>query len=328
MPVAAMLQLTARCNLRCRHCYQLRRRLRELTTREWICLLEDLVEAGVLFLTLSGGEPLLRRDFFRIAEHARALRFSLSLKTNGLLLDRSAADRIGRLAFLEVEMSLYSSRAREHDAVTGLAGSHRGLLRAARMLARRSVGVVMSTPLMTLNADDVDAIVSLCESEGFQFRMDPSLCVREDGGCNPAALRMDPDQLRAVFSNPRLVNARAARRTARRRSLSDRVCGAGRTSSLVTPDGDVLICPLIPIPLGNVRARSFRDIWISSPLRASVDALTWGDLEGCSACDLMPWCTRCHGNALVEDGCLTGPSRLACAAAAALRDAAGRRRPG
>jgi MoaA/NifB/PqqE/SkfB family radical SAM enzyme len=52
-PVAAMLQLTARCNLACRHCYQVVRRTRELTTRRWVRVLGDLADAGVLFVTAS-----------------------------------------------------------------------------------------------------------------------------------------------------------------------------------------------------------------------------------------------------------------------------------
>jgi len=324
MPVAAMLQLTARCNLRCRHCYQVTRRKRELTTRQWLEVLDGLRDAGVLFLTLSGGEPLVRGDFFDICRRARELRFALQLKTNAQLVDRRVADRLASLALLDVQMSLYSTRSGIHDSITGLRGSHRRLMSAARMLVRRGVKVSMMTPLMTVNTGEIDDLVALARREGFDWSMDPHLNVCEDGGCTPLALRTGDDQLEAIFSSPSLVDLEAMRRSARVRRVTDRVCNAGRVSCCITPDGDVLPCPLLQVPFGNVLRRPFARIWRSSRRRASIDALTWNDLPTCRDCELMPWCVRCHGAALVEDGDMMGPSRLACAAAAARRRASRR----
>jgi radical SAM protein with 4Fe4S-binding SPASM domain len=325
MPVAAMLQLTARCNLRCRHCYQVTRRKRELTTRQWLEVLDALHDAGVLFLTLSGGEPLVRADFLDICRRARELRFALQLKTNALLIDRRLADRLASLALLDVQMSLYSTRSRVHDSITGLRGSHRRLMSAARMLVRRGVKVTVMTPIMTVNVGEIDDLVALAGREGFDWSMDPHLNVCEDGGCTPLALRTSDEQLEEIFSNPDLVDLEAVRRGARERRLSDRVCNAGRVSCCITPEGDVLACPLLQVPFGNVLNRPFATIWRSSRRRASIDALTWNDLHACRDCELMPWCVRCHGAALIEDDDMRGPSRLACAAAAARRRAAGRK---
>jgi radical SAM protein with 4Fe4S-binding SPASM domain len=322
-PVAAMLQLTARCNFRCSHCYQAERRRDELTTRAWRAVLDDLREAGVLLLTLSGGEPLLRRDFLEIASHARALRFSLQLKTNGFLIDRRMADQLARLAFLDVQMSLYSTRPGVHDGITGLTGSLRRLRSAARMLARRSIRVTMMTPLMSVNADEVDGIVTFCRDGGYEFSMDPSIQVCEDGSCAPAGLRASEEQLEKALANPALVDREALAAAARRRRPQDRVCNAGRLSCFITAAGDVLPCPMLQVALGNVAQKPLIEIWRTSAERARIDAITWGDLETCSTCEHMPWCHRCHGAALVEDGDMLGPSRLACAAARLRRRVAG-----
>lgn len=320
-PVAAMLQLTARCNLRCRHCYQVTRRTDELSTARWLGVLDELRDARVLFLTLSGGEPLLRPDFFDICGRARELRFALQLKTNALLVDRGIADRLASLAFLDVQMSLYSTRSRVHDAVTGLRGSHRRLMSAARMLVRRDVRVSMMTPIMSVNVDEIDDLVSLADREGFDWSMDPHVNACEDGGCSPLELRTSDEQLERVFSHPRLVDPEAVRHRARTRRASDRVCNAGRVGCTITASGEVLACPLLAISFGNVRRRRFARIWKSSRRRARIDAMTWGDLATCSSCELMPWCERCHGAALVEDGDMKGPSSMACSAAAARRRA-------
>jgi radical SAM protein with 4Fe4S-binding SPASM domain len=80
-------------------------------------------------------------------------------------------------------------------------------------------------------------------------------------------------------------------------------------------------CPLLQIPLGNVKERSIREIWEESEEVRRIDAITWADLETCRDCDLVSWCMRCHGAALTEDGDMRGPSRVACAVARARRDA-------
>ena len=182
------------------------------------------------------------------------------------------------------------------------------------------------TPIMSVNVDGIDDLVELARREGLDWSMDPHLNVCEDGGCTPLALRASDEQLEKIFANPKLVDAAALRREVRERSPGDRVCNAGRVSCCITPDGEVLPCPLLQVSLGSLRKRSFRRIWTSSRRRARIDALTWNDLPTCRSCELMPWCVRCHGAALLEDGDMTGPSRIACAAAGARRRAAGGRR--
>jgi radical SAM protein with 4Fe4S-binding SPASM domain len=323
MPVSAMLQLTQRCNFRCAHCYQSHPRHPELTTAQWSGVMERLADAGVLFLTLSGGEPLLRDDFVDIAERARELRFALKLKTNGWRLDDPLADTLESLSVMEVHLSFYSSRPSVHDAITGVPGSHDRVMRAARALAARGVGVLMNVPLMNVNADHKDEIIDTCEREGLGWTMDPHLNVCEDGRCSPRELRMTDAQLDLVFADERIFDASAVRGAAHRRTIEDRVCNAGRASCVVTDTGDVLPCPLLQVVFGNVLEDDLVHIWKTSAKRRRIDAIRWKSLPACRDCELLGWCVRCHGAALFEEGDMYGPSRVACQAARARRRAAG-----
>ncbi len=314
-PVATMLQLTQRCNFRCRHCYQTHPRRRELTTSQWMRVMEELAASGVLFLTFSGGEPLLRKDFVDLARRARELRFALKVKTNGWNISRPMADVMGALPVLEVHLSLYSTDARVHDSITGMSGSHRRVMSAGRMLVRRKVGVLMNVPLMNVNVDAIDDIIGMCDREGFGWTMDPHLNVCEDGRCNPRDLRMTDEQMLRVFGDSRIFDREAVAEAAARRTPDDRVCNAGRTSSVITPTGDVLPCPLLQIPMGNVLEKPFAEIWTTSEDRRELEKITWGSLRTCPDCEFMPWCVRCHGAAQFEEGDHLGPSRVACQAA-------------
>src|SRR5580704_17752196 len=92
IPLSVQLDLTYRCNERCVHCYLDHEYHGEMTTVEIKKLVNELAEAGVFFLTMSGGEILLRRDFFEILEYARALLFCVTLKTNAVLIRERQAE--------------------------------------------------------------------------------------------------------------------------------------------------------------------------------------------------------------------------------------------
>src|SRR6202795_4439016 len=94
IPLSVQLDLTYRCNERCVHCYLDHEDHGEMTTSEIRDLLDQLAEAGVFFLTLSGGEILMRKDFFEILEYARSKMFCVKLKTNGVLIGEKEARRI------------------------------------------------------------------------------------------------------------------------------------------------------------------------------------------------------------------------------------------
>src|SRR6266851_10317711 len=97
IPLSAHLDLTYRCNERCIHCYLDHDDHGEMTTAEIKGLLDQMAEAGVFYLTISGGEILMRRDFFEILEHARLRTFCIKLKTNGVMIRAKEAKRLRAL---------------------------------------------------------------------------------------------------------------------------------------------------------------------------------------------------------------------------------------
>src|ERR1700736_383467 len=123
IPLSAHLDLTYRCNERCVHCYLDHDDHGEMTTAEIKELLDQMADAGVFYLTVSGGEIMMRRDFFEILEHARLRTFCIKLKTNGVLIRKKEARRLKALGVESVQISIYSHRPAVHDAITKLPGS-------------------------------------------------------------------------------------------------------------------------------------------------------------------------------------------------------------
>src|SRR5581483_3779715 len=104
VPLSVQFDLTYRCNERCIHCYLDHDDHGEMTTAEIKGVLRQLADAGVFFLTLSGGEVLVRRDFFQIVEYARSLFFNVKVKTNGVLIHDEGARRLAELGVEDVQL--------------------------------------------------------------------------------------------------------------------------------------------------------------------------------------------------------------------------------
>jgi len=315
IPLSVQLDLTYRCNERCIHCYLDHDDHGEMTTAEIKDLLDQMAEAGVFYLTISGGEIMMRRDFFEILEHARARTFCINLKTNGVLIRDKEAKRLRELGVERVQISIYSHRAEVHDAITKMPGSFRQSIAAVRFLRAQGLLVTMANVLMVQNASDYQSVKALAAELDARFIIDPTITPMMDGDRSILSLNVDQAALREVFRDGTLVgNVEefcAPPRGVDTKELDMLPCSAGHTACYVSPYGDVYPCVQFPLPTGNVRRTKFVDIWRDSPQFKEVRSITLRDMPSCSQCTHGATCTRCPGLAYME-GNMRGPSSQDC----------------
>jgi Fe-coproporphyrin III synthase len=159
--------LVRRCNLACMHCYSISADIDfpgELTTDEVFAVMEDLKAAGVPALILSGGEPLLRKNFFEIATRAKELGFFTALSTNGTLIDLPLAGRIAASRFDYVGISLDGLRE-THDKFRRKQGAFDAALNGLRLCRDMGVRVGLRFTLTQGNAPELPALLDLAEDE-------------------------------------------------------------------------------------------------------------------------------------------------------------------
>ena len=314
IPISVHLDITYRCNERCVHCYLDHDDHGEMTTAEIKHLLDEMADAGVFILTLSGGEIMLRRDFFEILEHARRLMFCVKLKTNAVLIREREAQRIRELGVESVQVSIYSHRPEVHDAITLVPGSLKRSLAAIRFLKSQGLKVIMANVLMTENRQDYHGVRALGEELGVECTLDPTVTPMMDGNRSTVALTVDDSVLRQVFRDEALIGDVeefcAMPTKPREDDLEARPCSAGHTACYVSPYGDVFPCVQFPLPTGNVRQQRFVDIWRHSEKMNEVRDIRVKDLS-CSQCTHITSCTRCPGLAYME-GNMRGPSTQDC----------------
>jgi len=315
VPFSAQLDLTYRCNEQCVHCYLDHDDHGEMTTVEIKHLLSEMAEAGVFILTLSGGEIFMRKDFFEILEHARALTFCIKLKTNAVLVREKQAARLRDLGVESIQVSIYSHRPEVHDAITKVPGSLRRSVNAIRFLKSQGLKVVIANVLMTGNMHDHHGVRALAGELGAECTLDPTITPMMDGDRSVLSLKAGVSELRTLFRDETYVgNADefcAPPPAPSEDSMDSLPCSAGHTACYVSPYGEFYPCVQFPLSCGNVRQQRFIDIWRNSEQLKEVRSIRLRDLSSCSQCAHGATCTRCPGLAFME-GNMRGPSTADC----------------
>jgi radical SAM protein with 4Fe4S-binding SPASM domain len=163
--------LTRRCNLECAHCYLSAHAGAdtggELTTWECRRVIDEIAQVNPnVFLILTGGEPLLRRDLWDIAAYAAEQRFTIVVGTNGVLLREREAKRMREHGVLGASISLDSTDPARHDAFRRLPNAWQGAVRATRVLAEAGLDFSLHMSVTDWNVAEVPAMIDLARELG------------------------------------------------------------------------------------------------------------------------------------------------------------------
>lgn len=284
-------ELTARCNLRCRHCFlQDATPGDEMTTAEVARVLDDLGEAGCDLVNFTGGEATLRPDLPDLIAAARASALRATLITNGTTMTPTLAGRLAGAGLGGVEISLHGATAETHDSFAGLAGAFDRAKRALALLAEAGVPTSVMYVVTRQNYHEyrraVFEIGQLTPSLGFSPLLYPTL----RGGKGPLALRLGDDQLIQLMRDGLFRPGR-------------RVCSLARGEGRIGPDGTLFPCGFVTVALGNLRTTSFRELWRSAACEELRRAAWINETPpACARCERQDICPRCPGLAFLEDG--------------------------
>ena len=321
-PLNATIELTRRCNIRCRHCYNFDRDLPrdpcgdrpELSTAEVVAAISALHQAGCLFLSFTGGEALLHPDLFTFMDHAGRLNMAVQLLTNGLLLRPGMAGELARRPqLLGVSISLYGASPEVHDGITQVPGSFARTWAGARLMRDKGVAVRLKFIVMRGNAHELEAMMAGAEAEAFPFSVDLTVTARHDGGRGSLETRVEPGQLEELYRGPLRPLVRIGPRPPV--TSASFACNCARGNCAITAHGDVLPCISVPLVAGNIRERPFAEIWASSPLFRQIRELRLEDYPACAPCPHKAHCSHERGAAVTHSGSYTGTDPLVCARA-------------
>jgi radical SAM protein with 4Fe4S-binding SPASM domain len=307
VPISGSMEITSACNLRCVHCYipSGGPSGRELTLSEITGIVDQLADEGCLWLLLTGGEPLSRKDFPDIYGHVKRRGILPMLFTNATLVTDGTAGLLESEPPYDVEVSVYGSTEETYERVTGVPGSFGRCMDGIGMLLDRGVRVSLKTMAMTLNAHEVGEMKAMALGLGLRFRFDTMLNTGLDGSRAPAVYRLPvEDVLDLDRSDPdRMAGwAEVAERFPVTPDDAIRVyqCGAGRSTFHIDPEGRLSVCMMSRTPFYDLREGTFREGWREFVPR--VLERRWSGDSACATCHLKSMCGQCPGWGLLEHG--------------------------
>ena len=311
IPFSVTWELTYRCNHKCIHCYQYPP-AEELSLEKIKDIILQLERKGCLYLTFTGGEPLLREDFWQIAEFARQRDFSIDLFSNGTVIDRETAKRISDLSFTSVHISLLGAKDKTHDKIVQVKGSFKKVTQAIAYLKERGVRIILKTPLMKDNFPELEELHLLKKRFSVHHHaISPLIYPKSDGDSAPFSLRLSDDAIDRYYS---LSHERSDDVSEERKdeNACTQLCYYGRTFCSINPKGEVYPCVAAPVVAGDLRKESFGDIWDRSPILHYLRETRLESLLGCRDCQYTKYCFRCGGLAYLEGEGFRGVSPEAC----------------
>ncbi len=326
----ASIEVTADCNLKCVHCYGKfgTQRFKELTVEEFQDIARQLSKLQAYEISLTGGEPLAREDFFEIVEAFSSQGLGITLMTNGTLIDGAIADRIADSGIQTAGVSLDGMRSDSHDLFRGVRGAFQKTIRGIELLAERGVRLRLYTVLNRLNTGELKALLELYRKYDASYAVSRSLMqgrARE----NKSLLLSQKEYMRAyerflgveeaVFHGVSSRADDAGRAELAQKPVNERHrCSAAVHHLNIRPDGAVTPCASLShrkFVMGNVRDKLIEDIWLEAEGKATeIRKLKAVDVKKCSSCQLLEHCgSGCMASVFADRGNIHGPDLASCA---------------
>ena len=325
LALSGAIEVTRRCPLTCAQCYNnlpmgdRDARRRELTCDEHCRILDDITEAGCLWLLYSGGEIFARHDFLDIYRYAKSKGLLITLFTNGMLITDAVADALAAARPFAIEITLYGRTRETYERLTGVPGSYDKCLRGIERVLERGLPLKLKTVAVTVNQHEVRAMQRFAEDElGVEFKFDEAMNGRLDCAPGPVQVRLSPEAcVQFDLADPKrmrewaLFHEKFCHAPGSSEMCRDAYqCGGGLNSFAINPYGEMSVCVLSQRDLYDLRTGSFREGWeyfLGGVRKRPITRLT-----KCVACELKSMCGMCPAYGELENGDPESPVDFLC----------------
>jgi radical SAM protein with 4Fe4S-binding SPASM domain len=306
LPVSGSIELTLRCNVRCKHCYILYPGATsdEMDTAQMKSVLKKLADGGALLLLMTGGEVLARPDFREIYLYAKELGLIPSLFTNGTLVNEDIVEFWKQYPPRRIEITIYGHTEETYEAVTGVKGSFKRFRRGVELIREAGLPLLLKTMVLKTNHHEFREIRQWVMDQGLQFRYDVNLTPKLNGDFSPLGERLSPREhveIESVDFEENLGDFGLKLQKGMELDVRDDLftCGSGIRTFHVDPQGRLHPCMLWRKNPFDLLNRELDDGWRQHvhDLRAQKTTEV-----GCNSCSNRGACGRCSAAALLEMG--------------------------
>jgi radical SAM protein with 4Fe4S-binding SPASM domain len=328
------LEVTARCNNNCRHCYinlpaqDKEAKKEELSFSDIKNIADEAVSLGALWCLITGGEPLLREDFFDIYFYLKKKGILISVFTNAALINLKHIRLFKKYPPRDIEVTVYGVTKDTYEKVTRTPGSYDAFMRGLNLLLQNKIKVRFKIMALRSNFKELAQIARFCKGRTKDFfRYDPFLNLRFDANKirneDIKSERLSPKEIVAMeemiykhsdaleracddFIHPELSC-----------SISDNIfrCSAGKRSFTVGYDGSLRICSALMKQdcVYNLKKGNLCNIWQDLiPQALDMRSHRKEFLNKCGRCSLIELCAWCPAYSYLETGEMDKPIEYFC----------------
>lgn len=338
-PIDAIFELTVRCNLKCkmclfRHCEEENKELvsRELTADEWIKIAEDAAKMGTGSILITGGEPMLRKDFHEIYKGIYKQGFMISLYTNATLVDDRIMELLSEYPPHKIGISIYGASGEAYEKICGNKNAFDKAIKGAKKLITLPSVVDFRTTVIEDNYNDayeIDELIKKQFGEKYSVTMTRMVMKAVRGGCaDVESCRLSPEKnvhlshkraiekLRSIIGESFDINNVRFRYQKKNtdceiygeEKISLLGCGGGMRSYCVTYDGLLQACQVLGQFTTDVKNNGLKKAWDDFPSTVKLPPMN----EKCKSCGITDFCQCCPASRYAETGSASGCPEYAC----------------
>lgn len=328
------LEITARCNNNCRHCYinlplhEKKAQEKELTLAQIKKIVDEAVALGALWCLITGGEPLLREDFFEIYLCLKKKGLLISVFTNATLIDSQHIELFKNYPPRDIEVTVYGVTEETYEKVTRKKGSYAAFRRGLELLLKNNIKVRFKAMALRSNVHELPEIAEFCRRVTKDyFRFDPFLHLRFDG--DPIRNKEIKSERLSAEEIVKIEQADPERSVALEKNCENLInpefahfqcdhlfhCGTGNRSFTVSYDGFFRLCSSLwhPDCIYDLKSGSLKEAWEEFiPRVRDMRSKRKEFLEKCRICPIVNLCIWCPAHAHLETGKMDMPVEYFC----------------
>lgn len=318
------IELTRKCNLNCHHCYIDKNNFeKELSTEKIISFIEDIKQMGVLKVKITGGEPMLHKDFFKIIEYIISKHIGVRIYTNGSYLNTDTIEYLSDIGINEIQISVDGFKESTHDSFRRKKGNLQIIKKALLELENKRINTILSYTVTDFNIREIPLLYNYIKNFKFvklnaspyinyhrytfkKENIDKMLNVSKE---TIIALKKYAYEMQDVWSSKMSYGF----------SYPNKFigyCGAGTFSCYLSSKGQVYFCPMLQeeeFKLGDINEMNIKEIWLNSDFLKEYRRYTIRDIEKCSECIAVNFCRGgCRARAYLRNNDLLSNDFISC----------------
>lgn len=308
---SVQMEVTSRCNERCIHCYiPHANKTGDMELSLATDLMEQAKEMSTVSVSFSGGELFLHPHIAKILLYARKKDFMITILSNAISLNHELCNLLKEVNINFIQVSLYSMKSEEHDAITRIDGSHAKTVKAIENLLDLDIPVQISCPVMKTNRKSYKDVLIWAYQHRIKAHTDFIMMARTDFSTSNLTYRLSlketEDLIKDIIEVDEVYTS-ILELEPKSRDLesyaNQPVCGVGVDNICVSAEGVFYPCSGFQgYPLGNAHEQMLKEVWECSEGIIFLRSIKNSSFPKCIQCDAKDYCAMCLVRNFNESG--------------------------